>query len=123
MARILLVEDNEMNRDMLARRLSKRGHQVSTAVDGKDGFQRARAELPELVLLDLSLPEVSGWDVAGMLRADPSTARIPIIALSAHALFDERPKALAAGCDEYETKPIDLERLLGKISALLPAKG
>jgi CheY-like chemotaxis protein len=119
MARILLVEDNEMNRDMLSRRLVKNGHQVSFALDGRQAIDRARAERPEIVLMDMSLPVIDGWEATRMLRADPQTAGLRIIALTSHAMAGDREKALAAGCDDYDTKPLDLPRLLGKIAAQL----
>jgi len=119
MAKILLVEDNEMNRDMLSRRLARRGYEVVVAVDGREGVAKARAETPALVLMDMSLPVVDGWEATRELRADPATRSIPIIALTAHAMAGDREKALAAGCDDFDTKPIELERLLGKIEALL----
>jgi len=119
MAKILLVEDNEMNRDMLQRRLQKRGYDVVTAVDGQQGIDLARAESPDLILLDMSLPVLDGWGAAGVLKGDARTGKIPIIALTAHAMAGERERAMEAGCDEYDTKPIDLPRLLGKIEALL----
>ena len=119
MAKILLVEDNEMNRDMLSRRLVKRGYEVVVAVDGRDGVAKARAEVPALVLMDMSLPVLDGWEATRELRADPATRSIPVIALTAHAMAGDREKALAAGCDDFDTKPIELERLLGKIEALL----
>ena len=119
MPNILLVEDNELNRDMLSRRLVKRGYEVVIAVDGRDGVDKARAERPALVLMDMSLPVLDGWEATRELRADPSTRPIPIIALTAHAMAGDREKALGAGCDDFDTKPIELERLLGKIEALL----
>jgi two-component system cell cycle response regulator DivK len=119
MAKILLVEDNEMNRDMLSRRLVKRGYEVVVAVDGRDGVAKARAEAPALVLMDMSLPVLDGWEATRELRADPATRSIPVIALTAHAMAGDREKALAAGCDDFDTKPIELERLLAKIEALL----
>jgi CheY-like chemotaxis protein len=119
MAKILLVEDNEMNRDMLSRRLARRGYEVVVAVDGREGVAKARAETPALVLMDMSLPVLDGWEATRELRADPATRSIPIIALTAHAMAGDREKALAAGCDDFDTKPIELERLLGKIEALL----
>jgi CheY-like chemotaxis protein len=119
MAKILLVEDNEMNRDMLSRRLVKRGYEVVVAVDGRDGVAKARAEAPALVLMDMSLPVLDGWEATRELRVDPVTRSIPIIALTAHAMAGDREKALAVGCDDFDTKPIELERLLGKIEALL----
>ena len=125
MAKILLVEDNEMNRDMLSRRLQKRGYEVVLAVDGSDGVARAQAEAPALILMDMSLPVLDGWEATRQLKAAPATRATPVIALTAHAMAGDREKALAAGADDFDTKPIDLERLLGKIEALLggnPAK-
>jgi len=120
MTKILLVEDNEMNRDMLSRRLTKRGYDVTMAVDGQEGVDAASAQQPDLILLDMSLPVLDGWTAAQMLKADPVTAAIPIIALTAHALAGDREKALEAGCDDYDTKPVDLVRLIEKIQAQLP---
>jgi two-component system cell cycle response regulator DivK len=119
MAKLLLVEDNEMNRDMLSRRLTKRGYDVIMAVDGQEGVDSAVADKPDLILLDMSLPVLDGWTAARMLKADPGTAAIPIIALTAHALAGDREKALEAGCEDYDSKPVDLARLLGKIEAQL----
>jgi len=119
MARILLVEDNEMNRDMLSRRLKKKGHDVTIAVDGQQGLDLAVAENPDIILLDMSLPIVDGWEAAGRLKSDPATNSIPIIALTAHAMAGDREKCLEAGCEEYDTKPVDFKRLLGKIDGLL----
>ncbi len=119
MPKILLVEDNEMNRDMLSRRLIKRGHEVVIAVDGREAVEKARAEAPALVLMDMSLPILDGWEATRELRADPATRSIPVIALTAHAMAGDREKALAAGCDDFDTKPIEIDRLLGKIEALL----
>jgi len=119
MAKILLVEDNEMNRDMLSRRLVRRGYEVVVAVDGREGVAKARAEAPALVLMDMSLPVLDGWEATRELRADPATRSIPVIALTAHAMAGDREKALAVGCDDFDTKPIELERLLAKIEALL----
>lgn len=119
MARILLVEDNEMNRDMLSRRLARKGHEVSIAVDGREGIAKAQAERPELILMDISLPELDGWDATRLLRANAATAAIPVIALTAHAMESDRVRSLEAGCDDYDTKPVELQRLLGKIDALL----
>ncbi len=118
MARVLIVEDNEMNRDMLARRLSRRGHEVSVAVDGRMGIERARAEVPDVILMDLSLPEVDGWEATRRLKADSATAPIPVIALTAHAMPGDSARAREAGCDDYDTKPVELARLLAKIAAL-----
>jgi two-component system cell cycle response regulator DivK len=120
MAKILLVEDNEMNRDMLSRRLTKRGYDVTMAVDGQEGVDSALAQQPDLILLDMSLPVLDGWTAARILKADPGTAGIPIIALTAHALAGDREKALEAGCEDYDTKPVDLTRLIEKIQAQLP---
>ena len=122
MAKILLVEDNETNRDMLSRRLELRGHQVVMAVDGERGLAMARSESPDLILMDMSLPRLDGWEATRRLKGDPATAAIPIIALTAHAMSDDREKALAARCDDYDTKPVEFARLLGKIDALLARK-
>jgi CheY-like chemotaxis protein len=119
MARILLVEDNEMNRDMLSRRLARRGHEVLVAVDGAEGVARASADLPDLILMDMSLPVLDGWDATRRIKADPATSKIPVIALTAHAMSGDRDQALAAGCDDYDTKPIEFDRLVEKIAALL----
>ena len=119
MAKILLVEDNEMNRDMLSRRLTRRGHEVTIAVDGQEGIDNARSTAPDLILMDMSLPIVDGWEATRRLKADPATASIPVIALTAHAMAGDREKALEAGCDDYDTKPIELDRLLGKIASQL----
>jgi CheY-like chemotaxis protein len=118
---ILLVEDNEMNRDMLSRRLERRGYRVVLAVDGQAGVEMAGSEAPDLVLMDMSLPVLDGWEATRRLKADPATRGIPVIALTAHAMSSDRDRALEAGCDEYDTKPIELARLLGKIEALLGA--
>jgi len=109
--RVLLVEDNEMNRDMLSRRLSRRGFDVLIAVDGAQGIQVAKTELPDLILMDMSLPVVDGWEATRQLKTDTQTQSIPVIALTAHAMSGDRDKALSAGCDDYDTKPIDLDRL------------
>jgi two-component system cell cycle response regulator DivK len=119
MARILLVEDNEMNRDMLSRRLTKRGHEVAIAVDGQQGVDMASAENPEIILLDMSLPVMDGWEAARRLKGDPATQAIPIIALTAHAMAGDREKCLEAGCEDYDTKPVEFKRLLGKIKGHL----
>ena len=121
-AKILLVEDNEMNRDMLSRRLQRRGYEVMTAVDGESGLTMTKAEMPALVLMDMSLPGLDGWEATRQLKADPATRAIPVIALTAHAMAGDREKALAVGCDDFDIKPIDLDRLLGKIEALLGGK-
>jgi len=117
--RILLVEDNEMNRDMLSRRLQKKGYEVVVAVDGRQGVALAQSEAPALVLMDMSLPVLDGWEAARQLKASPATRAIPIIALTAHAMAGDREKALEAGCDDFDTKPVELPRLLEKIEALL----
>ena len=121
MTTILIVEDNEMNRDMLSRRLERRGYAVLIAVDGQAGIDVARASAPDLILMDMSLPVVDGWEATRRLKAAPALRHIPVIALTAHAMADDRENALGAGCDDYDTKPIELPRLLGKIEALLPA--
>ncbi len=119
MVKILLVEDNEMNRDMLSRRLRRRGFEVIMAVDGKEGINMAAKDSPDLILLDMDLPVLNGWDVARKLKSLSNTATIPIIALTAHAMVGDREEALAAGCDDYDTKPVDLGRLLSKIKFCL----
>ncbi len=122
MAKILLVEDNEMNRDMLSRRLQRRGYEVVIAVDGGEGVAMAQSEAPALILMDMSLPVLDGWEATRQIKAAPATRAIPVIALTAHAMAGDREKALAAGADDFDTKPIDLERLLGKIEAFLGGK-
>lgn len=122
MAKILLIEDNEMNRDMLSRRLIRRGYEVVMAVDGQQGIDMARTQAPDLVLMDMSLPVIDGWEAAGRLKGTPETRNIPIIALTAHAMVGDREKAIGAGCDDFDTKPIDLSRLLEKIESLLGNK-
>jgi two-component system, cell cycle response regulator DivK len=122
MAKILLVEDNEMNRDMLSRRLERKGYTVAIAVDGQQGVDMTYADAPELILMDMSLPVIDGWEATRRLKADDKTKGIPIIALTAHAMSGDREKALEAGADEYDTKPVDLPRLLAKIEALLRKK-
>ena len=119
MTKILLVEDNEMNRDMLSRRLQKQGYEMVMAVDGEEGIAKAQSEAPALILMDMSLPGIDGWEATRRLKAAPQTQKIPVIALTAHAMTDDRDKALAAGCDDFDTKPIELPRLLSKIQALL----
>jgi CheY-like chemotaxis protein len=119
MAKILLVEDNEMNRDMLSRRLVKRGYDVSIAIDGEQGVAMARSEMPALILMDMSLPGLDGWEATRQIKASPETRGIPVIAITAHAMFGDREKAIAAGCDDFDTKPVDLPRLLEKIETLL----
>jgi len=121
MTTILIVEDNELNRDMLSRRLGRKGYEVLLAVDGETGLAVASAETPDLILMDMSLPVVDGWEATRQLKADPRLQNIPVIALTAHAMANDRDKALAAGCNDYDTKPIELTRLLAKIEALLPA--
>ncbi|HTW26654.1 MAG TPA: response regulator [Acetobacteraceae bacterium] len=120
MARVLLVEDNEMNRDMLSRRLRRSGHEVITATDGAAAIETARNVTPDIVLMDLSLPVIDGWEATRRLRADPATKGLRIIALTAHAMDGDRERAMEAGCDDYDTKPIELPRLLAKMAALLP---
>jgi CheY-like chemotaxis protein len=121
MPTILLVEDNEMNRDMLSRRLARKGYEVLIAVDGGQGVELALRAAPDLILMDMSLPVIDGWEATRRLKAAPATRQTPIIALTAHAMSGDREKALAAGCDDYDTKPIELPRLLAKIEALLAA--
>ena len=123
MTRILLVEDNEKNRDMLSRRLARRGFEVLLAPDGEQAVAMTVSGQPDLVLMDMNLPLKDGWSAAREIRADARCARIPIIALTAHAMSDDRARALAAGCDDYETKPLDFARLLEKIAALLESRG
>ena len=123
MTRILLVEDNEMNRDMLSRRLQRKGYEVIIAIDGQVGIEMARSEAPDLVLMDMSLPVIDGWEATRTLKAAKETAGIPIIALTAHAMSTDRDKAIEAGCDDYDTKPIELSRLLGKMEALIGGLG
>lgn len=123
MPRILLVEDNEMNRDMLSRRLARKGYEVEMAVDGLVGVSMALGGKYDLILMDMSLPEIDGWEATRRIREAEGSARVPIIALTAHAMSGDREKAMAAGCDDYDTKPVELERLLGKIEALLGATG
>ena len=117
--RILIVEDNEMNRDILSRRLARSGYDVRVAVDGQAGIEAAQAERPDVILMDLCLPEIDGWEATRRLKADAATAPIPVIALTAHAMDGDREKALAAGCDDYATKPIDFADLLERIEAVL----
>jgi two-component system, cell cycle response regulator DivK len=120
MAKLLLVEDNEMNRDMLSRRLIRRGYAVAIAVDGDQGVTMAQSEKPDLVLMDMSLPVIDGWEATRRIKSSEETRHLPVIGLTAHAMAGDREKALEAGCDDYDTKPIELERLIGKIEALLP---
>ena len=119
MPKILIVEDNEMNRDMLSRRLIRKGYEVAIAFDGLRGVEMASTEAPDIILMDMSLPEIDGWEASRRVKSSESTKNIPIIALTAHAMVGDQEKALAAGCNDYDTKPIDLPRLLGKIEALL----
>jgi CheY-like chemotaxis protein len=119
MATILLVEDNEMNRDMLSRRLVRKGYEVIIAVDGAEGVAKAGNDHPDLILMDMSLPVMDGWEATRQIKAAPDTATIPVIALTAHAMASDRDKALEAGCDDYDTKPVELDRLLAKIEHLL----
>ena len=119
MSKILLVEDNEMNRDMLTRRLERKGYEVVIAVDGQAGIDMASSASPDIILMDLSLPVIDGWEATRNIKADPATQSIPVIALTAHAMAGDEHKALQAGCDDYDTKPVNLKRLLGKIGNLL----
>ena len=119
MTRILIVEDNEMNRDMLSRRLIRRGYEVVMAVDGEEGIAAAKAQNPDLILMDMSLPVIDGWEATRRLKAEPNTRRIPVIGLTAHAMAGDKEKVIDAGCDDYDTKPVELPRLLQKIEALL----
>ena len=119
MPKILLVEDNEMNRDMLSRRLQRKGYQVVLALDGQSGVEMTQTQAPDLVLMDMSLPVLDGWEATRRLKADTATRHIPVIALTAHAMSSDREKAIEAGCDDYDTKPVELTRLLAKIEALL----
>lgn len=122
MTKILLVEDDEMNRDMLSRRLIKRGYEVAIAVDGEQGVEMAGSESPDIILMDMSLPGIDGWTATRQVKAADATRGIPVIALTAHAMAGDREKALEAGCDEFDTKPVELQRLLGKIEELLRAR-
>jgi len=119
MAKILLVEDNEMNWDMLSRRLGRRGYEVVVAVDGQQGVTMSRSEVPDLILMDMSLPIIDGWEATRQIKAAPETRKIPVIALTAHAMVGDKEKAMAAGCDDYDTKPIEFKRLLDKIETAL----
>ena len=121
--RLLLVEDNELNRDMLRRRLERRGFEVLIAIDGREALAMVADERPAAVLMDMSLPELDGWQVTRHLKGDPATRDIPIVALTAHAMAGDRERALAAGCDEYETKPVEMDRLLAKLAALVEVDG
>jgi CheY-like chemotaxis protein len=122
MHKILLVEDNEMNRDMLSRRLLRKGYEVMEAIDGRQGIEMASRELPDLILMDMSLPEIDGWEATRQIKRSPSTGHIPVIALTAHAMSGDRERALKAGCDDFDTKPVDWTRLLGKMQHLLGDK-
>jgi two-component system, cell cycle response regulator DivK len=119
MTKVLLVEDNEMNRDMLSRRLIRRGFQVVFAMDGQQGIDLACSERPDVILMDMSLPIIDGWEASRRLKADDATRSVPVIGLTAHAMSGDRAKAIEAGCDDYDTKPVELERLIGKIERLL----
>jgi two-component system cell cycle response regulator DivK len=120
--KLLLVEDNEMNRDMLSRRLLRRGYEIVMAVDGGQGVEMAGSELPDLILMDMSLPVIDGWEATRRIKAAEATRHIPIIGLTAHAMAGDREKAIEAGCNDYDTKPVELDRLIAKIEALLPGK-
>jgi CheY-like chemotaxis protein len=117
--KILLVEDNEMNRDMLSRRLKRNGYEVVIATDGQQGVEMAASEAPDLILMDMSLPVIDGWEATRQVRENEATRKIPVIALTAHAMAGDREKAIEAGCDDYDTKPVEITRLLGKITALI----
>jgi two-component system, cell cycle response regulator DivK len=121
MTKVLVVEDNEMNRDMLSRRLTRRGFQVIFAVDGQQGVDLARRERPDIILMDMSLPVIDGWEATRRVKSDDATRSVPVIGLTAHAMAGDREKAIAAGCDDYDTKPVELERLIGKMERLLGA--
>ena len=121
MTKVLVVEDNEMNRDMLSRRLIRRGFQVIFAVDGQQGVDLARSERPDIILMDMSLPVIDGWEATRRVKSDDATRSVPVIGLTAHAMAGDREKAIAAGCDDYDTKPVELERLIGKMERLLGA--
>ena len=121
MTRVLLVEDNEMNRDMLSRRLTRRGFEVIFAVDGQQGVDLARTERPDIILMDMSLPVLDGWEATRRVKADDATRSVPVIGLTAHAMAGDREKAIEAGCDDYDTKPVELDRLIGKIERLIGA--
>jgi len=121
MTKVLVVEDNEMNRDMLSRRLIRRGFQVIFAVDGQQGVDLARSERPDIILMDMSLPIIDGWEATRRVKSDDATRAVPVIGLTAHAMAGDREKAIEAGCDDYDTKPVELERLIGKMERLLGA--
>jgi two-component system cell cycle response regulator DivK len=122
MAKVLLVEDNELNRDMLSRRLARRGYDVVFAVDGQQGLEMARSEKPDIILMDMSLPVMDGWEATRRVKADDAIGNVPVIALTAHTMSGDREKALEAGCDDYDTKPVELDRLIEKIERLLGAR-
>ena len=122
MLRILLVEDNDMNRDMLSRRLVRNGYEVLLAMDGQQGVDMALSEHPDLILMDMSLPVIDGWEATRRIKANDATRRIPVIALTAHAMAGDREKAMEVGCDDYDTKPVEISRLVGKMAALLKPK-
>lgn len=122
MVKILLVEDNEMNRDMLSRRLVRKGFEVVMAVDGQAGVDMASSETPDLILMDMSLPVIDGWEATRQVKGNPATQAIPVIALTAHAMASDRERCMAAGCDDFDTKPVEIDRLLGKINALVAGK-
>jgi CheY-like chemotaxis protein len=122
MAKVLLVEDNEMNRDMLSRRLVRRGYEVVFAVDGQQGVDMARSESPDIILMDMSLPVLDGWEATRRVKSDQATRSVPVIGLTAHAMSGDREKAIEAGCDDYDTKPVELDRLIEKIERLLGAR-
>jgi CheY-like chemotaxis protein len=122
MPKVLLVEDNEMNRDMLSRRLTRNGFEVVVAVDGAQGIAMAMSEMPDVILMDMSLPVIDGWEATRRVKADPATRSIPVIALTANAMVEDRERAMAAGCDDFDTKPVELPRLLEKLRAHLPGK-
>jgi CheY-like chemotaxis protein len=121
MTKVLVVEDNEMNRDMLSRRLTRRGFQVIFAVDGQQGVDLARSERPDIILMDMSLPVIDGWEATRRVKSDDATRSVPVIGLTAHAMAGDREKAIEAGCDDYDTKPVEFERLIGKMERLLGA--
>ena len=121
MAKVLLIEDNEMNRDMLSRRLIRRGFQVVFAMDGQQGVDLARSERTDIILMDMSLPVIDGWEATRRVKADDATRSVPVIGLTAHAMAGDREKAIEAGCDDYDTKPVELDRLIGKIERLIGA--
>ena len=122
MMKVLLVEDNEMNRDMLSRRLARNGYEVVMAVDGQQAITMAGSENPDIILMDMSLPVIDGWEATRRVKADPATKEIPVIALTAHAMAEDEKKARDAGCDDFDTKPVDIQRLIGKINALVDGK-